>query len=44
VRGIDALGIEGHDAVLAVDTLRIGLRASDGTPVLGIDGTPVALD
>ena len=44
VRGIDALGIEGHDADLAVDTLRIGLRASDGTPVLGIDGTPVALD
>src|SRR5690606_2629905 len=44
VRGIHALGIEGHDAVLAVDTLRIGLRASDGTPVPGSDGTPVALD
>jgi len=43
VRGIDALGIEGRDAVLAVDSLRIGLTAGDGSPVLAADGAPVML-
>ncbi|CAM5212298.1 hypothetical protein CDEN61S_03266 [Castellaniella denitrificans] len=44
VRGIDALGIEGRDAVLAVQSLNTGLTASDGSPVLTADGTPVMLD
>ncbi|MHA3903100.1 FecR domain-containing protein [Castellaniella sp. WN] len=43
VRGIDALGIEGRDAVLEVRLLG-GLTTSDGSPVLTTDGAPVMLD
>ena len=44
VRGVDTLGIEGRDAVLAVASLRTGLTAGDGSPVLTADGAPVMLD
>lgn len=44
VRGIDALGIEGRDAILAIDSLRSSLIASDGSPVLTANGTPIMLD
>ncbi|CAM3799000.1 FecR domain-containing protein [Castellaniella denitrificans] len=44
VRGIDTLGIEGRDAILAAQSLNTGLTASDGSPVLAADGTPVTLD
>ena len=44
VRGIDALGIEGRDAVLVVDALRLTLTTRDGAPVLSAGGTSVMLD
>ncbi|MGB3704562.1 MAG: FecR domain-containing protein [Castellaniella sp.] len=44
VRGIDTLGIEGRDAALAVDSLRAGLTAGDGSPILTANGAPVLLD
>ncbi len=44
VRGIDALGIEGRDATLIISAAHTGLRTSDGTAVLTVEGTPVMLD
>ncbi|MFV0284509.1 MAG: FecR domain-containing protein [Castellaniella sp.] len=44
VRGVDPFGIEGRDAVLAVDSLRTGLTVSDGSPVLTTDGAFVMLN